>query len=62
MNSGQPRKHRLNAVRNVLVVKRGQGTGFSGIQNARFYLDDTRRLYGDGQKVAGELIQYIKTR
>ncbi len=62
MNSGQPWKHRLNTVRNVLVVKRGQGMDFPGIQNARFYLDDTRRLYGDGQKIAGELIQYIKTR
>jgi H+-translocating NAD(P) transhydrogenase subunit beta len=52
----------LNAdkAKNVLVIKRGQGAGFSGIENALFYLDNTRMLYGDAQKVAAELIQAIK--
>ena len=52
----------LNAdkARNVIVIKRGQGTGFSGIENALFYLDNTRMLYGDGQKAAAELIQAVK--
>jgi NAD(P) transhydrogenase subunit beta len=53
----------LNAdkARNVIVVKRGQGTGFSGIENALFYLEQTRMLYGDGQKTAAALIQSIKS-
>ncbi|MBU1190561.1 MAG: NAD(P)(+) transhydrogenase (Re/Si-specific) subunit beta [Gammaproteobacteria bacterium] len=46
--------------KNVIVVKRGRGTGFSGIENALFYLDNTRMLYGDGQEVAGKLIQEVK--
>ncbi len=52
----------LNAdkAKNVIVVKRGQGTGFSGIQNALFGLDNTRMLYGDGQEVANKLIQTVK--
>jgi len=52
----------LNAdkAKNVIVIKRGQGTGFSGIENALFYLDNTRMLYGDGQKAAAELIQAVK--
>ncbi len=52
----------LNAdkARNVVVIKRGQGAGFSGIENALFYLDNTRMLYGDAQKVGAELIQAIK--
>src|SRR5579862_1068264 len=52
----------LNAdkAKNVIVIKRGQGAGFSGIENALFYLDNTRMLYGDAQKAAGELIQAIK--
>jgi len=52
----------LNAdkARNVIVIKRGKGTGFSGIENALFYLDNTRMLYGDAQKVAAELIQAVK--
>ena len=43
--------------KNVLVIKRGQGAGFSGIENHLFYLDNTRMVYGDAQKVAAELIQ-----
>jgi H+-translocating NAD(P) transhydrogenase subunit beta len=52
----------LNAdkAKNVLVVKRGQGAGFSGIENHLFYLDNTRMVYGDAQKVAAELIHAIK--
>jgi NAD(P) transhydrogenase subunit beta len=52
----------LNAdkARNVIVVKRGKGTGFSGIENALFFLDNTRMLYGDGQAVASQLIAEAK--
>jgi NAD(P) transhydrogenase subunit beta len=52
----------LNAdkAKNVVVIKRGQGAGFSGIENALFYLDNTRMLYGDAQKAGAELIQAIK--
>ena len=52
----------LNAdkAKNVIVIKRGQGAGFSGIENGLFYLDNTRMLYGDAQKVAAELIQAVK--
>jgi NAD(P) transhydrogenase subunit beta len=45
---------------NVIVIKRGQGKGFSGVENALFFADNTRMLYGDGQAMAGELIQAIK--
>jgi NAD(P) transhydrogenase subunit beta len=53
----------LNAdyAKNVIVIKRGQGAGFSGIENALFFLDQTRMLYGDGQKMASELIQAVKS-
>jgi NAD(P) transhydrogenase subunit beta len=52
----------LNAdkAKNVIVIKRGKGAGFSGIENALFYLDNTRMLYGDAQKAASELIQAVK--
>ena len=52
----------LNAdkAKNVIVIKRGQGQGFSGIENALFFLDQTRMLYGDGQAAAGQLIQAVK--
>jgi NAD(P) transhydrogenase subunit beta len=52
----------LNAdkAKNVIVIKRGKGAGFSGIENGLFYLDNTRMLYGDAQKAAAELIQAVK--
>ena len=53
----------LNAdkAKNVIVIKRGQGAGFSGIENALFYLDHARMLYGDGQAKVAELVQGVKT-
>ena len=53
----------LNAdyAKNVIVIKRGQGAGFSGIENALFFLDNTRMLYGDGQAMATALIQAVKS-
>ncbi|MDE2136582.1 MAG: NAD(P)(+) transhydrogenase (Re/Si-specific) subunit beta [Gammaproteobacteria bacterium] len=52
----------LNAdkAKNVIVIKRGKGAGFSGIENALFYLDNTRMLYGDAQKAGAELIAAVK--
>ncbi|NNL96079.1 MAG: NAD(P)(+) transhydrogenase (Re/Si-specific) subunit beta [Xanthomonadales bacterium] len=47
--------------RNVFVVKRGQGTGFSGIENLLFFEDNTRMCYGDAQEVAQKLIQGVKS-
>jgi NAD(P) transhydrogenase subunit beta len=52
----------LNAdhAKNVVVIKRGKGAGFSGVENALFFADNTRMLYGDGQEMASQLIQGIK--
>jgi NAD(P) transhydrogenase subunit beta len=46
--------------KNVLVIKRGQGRGFSGIENALFGKDHTRMLYGDAQDMVSKLIQAVK--
>ena len=52
----------LNAdyAQNVIVIKRGKGMGYSGIENALFYTDNCRMLYGDAQPMAGEIIQNLK--
>ncbi len=52
----------LNADRaqNVIVIKRGRGTGYSGIENPLFYADNTRMLYGNAQKAVAELIKNLK--
>lgn len=44
----------------VLAIKRGKGTGFSGIENAIFFKDNTRMLFGDAQGVMGKLAQGLK--
>src|ERR1700678_3559174 len=52
----------LNAdkAKNVIVIKRGQGHGFSGIDNALFGLDQTRMLYGDAQAAVSPLLHAVK--
>jgi NAD(P) transhydrogenase subunit beta len=50
----------VDKAENIIVVKRGKGTGFSGLDTPLFYDDKTRMLYGDGQEVASQLIQVIK--
>jgi len=47
--------------RNVIIIKRGQGTGFSGIENLLFFEDNTRMCYGDAQDVAQKLITGVKS-
>ncbi|TXI51333.1 MAG: NAD(P)(+) transhydrogenase (Re/Si-specific) subunit beta [Lysobacter sp.] len=47
--------------KNTIVIKRGKGTGFAGIENALFYADNTRMLYGDGADVANQLVSELKT-
>ncbi|WP_201314406.1 NAD(P)(+) transhydrogenase (Re/Si-specific) subunit beta [Dyella sp. EPa41] len=47
--------------RQVIVVKRGKGTGFAGIENALFYADNARMLYGDGQAAASQLVSELKS-
>ncbi|ANY83817.1 NAD(P) transhydrogenase subunit beta (plasmid) [Microvirga ossetica] len=43
----------------VFVSKRGQGTGYSGIENPLFYKDNTRMFYGDAKASIGQLVQAI---
>ena len=50
----------VDQARNVIVIKRGKGRGFAGIENALFYADNARLLYGDGNAVAGALVSELK--
>jgi len=44
----------------VFVSKRGQGTGYSGIENPLFYKENTRMFYGDAKKSLEELLHLIR--
>jgi NAD(P) transhydrogenase subunit beta len=52
----------LNAdkAHSAIVIKRGTGAGYSGIENALFYADNTRMLYGSAQQAVSEVIKNIK--
>jgi NAD(P) transhydrogenase subunit beta len=50
----------VEQAKNVIVLKRGQGKGFAGIENDLFYRDNTRMLYGDAQETVGKLVQAVK--
>ncbi|MCM2560827.1 NAD(P)(+) transhydrogenase (Re/Si-specific) subunit beta [Lutimaribacter sp. EGI FJ00015] len=43
----------------VFVSKRGQGTGYSGIENPLFFKDNTRMFYGDAKQSLETLLQKI---
>lgn len=42
--------------RTVFVLKRGRGTGFSGIENPLFTNDNTAMIYGDAKQVISALV------
>ncbi|KGM53903.1 NAD(P) transhydrogenase subunit beta [Lysobacter daejeonensis GH1-9] len=48
------------ASKNTIVIKRGKGTGFAGIENALFYADNTRMLYGDAASMVAALVSELK--
>lgn len=45
--------------KHVVVSKRGQGTGYSGIDNPLFYRENTRMLYGDAKASVDKLLPAI---
>ena len=45
--------------KNVIVSKRGQGTGYSGIQNPLFFKENTRMFYGDAKQSLDNLLTKI---
>ncbi len=50
----------VDKTKNVIVMKRGSGKGYAGIENDLFYLDRTRMLYGDAQDSVSRIIQELK--
>ncbi|WOI55287.1 NAD(P)(+) transhydrogenase (Re/Si-specific) subunit beta [Palleronia sp. LCG004] len=56
--AGMPVLHVWEA-KQVFVSKRGQGTGYSGIENPLFFKENTRMLYGDAKESVNALLQKI---
>ena len=45
--------------RQVIISKRGQGRGYSGIENPLFYKDNSRMLYGDAKASLNQILGQI---
>ena len=56
--AGMPVLEVWNA-KHVIVCKRGQGTGYSGIENPLFYKENTRMFYGDAKTSLDQLLAQI---
>ncbi|HKV90407.1 MAG TPA: NAD(P)(+) transhydrogenase (Re/Si-specific) subunit beta [Thermoplasmata archaeon] len=50
----------VDQAKNVVVLKRGQGKGFAGVENDLFYKENSRMLYGDAQDTVGKLVHALK--
>jgi len=51
----------VDQAKQVYIVKRGQGKGYSGVENELFYADNANLVYGDAQKVMIAMIQAVKS-
>ena len=54
-----PKVDRESLPKAFTLSKRGQGTGYSGIENPLFFKDNTRMFYGDAKKSLDDLLTRI---
>ena len=47
--------------KNIIIMKRGMGKGYAGIENFLFFNDKTRMLFGDAKKSITSLVNEIKS-
>jgi len=51
----------VDQAKQVYVVKRGQGKGYSGVENELFFAENCNLVYGDAQKVMVGMTQAVKS-
>jgi len=51
----------VDQAKQVYVIKRGQGKGYSGVENELFFADNCNLVYGDALKVMVAMIQAVKS-
>jgi len=47
--------------RQVVILKRGMATGYSGVENPLFYKDNTRMLFGDAKETVDKLLSALRS-
>jgi NAD(P) transhydrogenase subunit beta len=51
----------VDQAQNVIVLKRGRGTGFAGIPNPLFSNEKTAMLFGDAKQTVEQLVSGVKS-
>jgi NAD(P) transhydrogenase subunit beta len=49
----------VDKARTVMVIKRGMGAGFAGIENPLYFLDKTLMLFGDAKNFVGAIVREL---
>lgn len=52
---------KAHEAKNIIVMKRGAGKGYAGIENALFFNDKTKMLYGDAKATLQKLVSEVKS-
>lgn len=50
----------VDYAKSVVVLKRGKGKGFSGLENPLFFKENTNMLYGDAKESLARLVQAVQ--
>ncbi|MEM9539487.1 MAG: NAD(P)(+) transhydrogenase (Re/Si-specific) subunit beta [Cyanobacteria bacterium P01_E01_bin.42] len=50
----------VDKAKHTIVIKRGMGTGFSGVQNELFFKDKTMMLFGSAKDMVAQLASEVK--
>jgi len=51
---------RAHEAKNIIVMKRGMGKGYAGIENFLFFNDKTRMLFGNAKDSLQKLVNEVK--
>jgi len=49
----------VDKARTAMVIKRGMGAGFAGIENPLYYMDKTLMLFGDAKNFVGSIVREL---